>query len=255
MSENKHEYMNHFANKAAEYHQFRPRYPKELFDYILQLTPNHQRAWDVGTGNGQAAVALSPYFKEIIATDLKQGQLDMAEKKTNIRYIACPAEKVPLEDKSVDLITIAQALHWFNFDDFYQEVRRVAKPGCLISAWCYTLISISPKIDQQINHLYSDILGDKYWPKERRYIDNAYTDIPFPFKQIKTPTFSIERSLNLYQLIGYLNTWSALQEYKAQNNNQNPLDFIMDDLKKLWGNSDKEYLTHTPLYLLAAYLE
>jgi SAM-dependent methyltransferase len=247
--------MNHFGNKAAEYSQFRPHYPAELFQYLIQLTHHQECAWDVGTGNGQAAVALSPYFNKVIATDLKQGQLDRAEKKDNISYIACPAEKTPIEDKSVDLITVAQALHWFNFDEFYQEVQRVAKPDCLVAAWCYTLISISPEIDQQINHLYSDILGDQYWPKERQYIDSAYTDIPFPFQQIKTPTFTIARSLNFSQLIGYLNTWSALQEYKTRNQNKNPLDFIIEDVQKLWGAPDKEYITHTPLYLLAGYFK
>ncbi len=254
MSENANKYMDHFGDKAAAYQQFRPRYPNELFDYLVQLSQHHNCAWDVGTGNGQAAVALSPYFKNIIATDLKQGQLDLAEKKSNIRYVACPAEKTSIEDHSVDLITVAQALHWFNLDGFYQEVRRVAKTGCVIAAWCYTLISISPEIDTLIHHLYSDILGDTYWPKERHYIDDKYTTIPFPFKKFAVPAFTIQRTLNLDQLMGYLNTWSALQEYKTKNGNKNPLDFITENLKKAWGNPEKEYPTHTPVYLLAGYV-
>lgn len=245
------DYMNHFGDKATEYQQFRPHYPNALFQYLVNLTENQECAWDVGTGNGQAAVALSPYFKEIIATDLKQGQLDAAPQKENIRYIACPAEKTSLPDHSVDLITVAQALHWFDLDKFYQEVRRVIKPGGIFSAWCYTLAKISPDIDVLVNHLYSDVLGDAYWPKERHYIDDAYQTISFPFEHIQTPKFMIERSLSLSQWIGYLNTWSALQEYKDKNNGENPLDFIMNDLQKAWGDSEKTYVTKTPLYLLA----
>ena len=159
-----------------------------------------------------------------------------------------------IKDHSVDLITVAQAMHWFKLDDFYQEIQRVAKPNALFSAWCYTLIEISPEIDPLIHHLYDNILGDAYWPKERRYIDTAYETIPFPFERIKTLVFTIERKLNLFQLIGYLNTWSALQEYKAKNNQKNPIDFILEDLQKAWGNPEKEYFTSTPVGLLATRL-
>ena len=251
MTLNMNSYMNHFADNAAKYQQFRPHYPKALYEYLLTLTQKHERSWDVGTGNGQAATALSPFFREVIATDLKQGQLDAAPKKDNIHYIACPAEKPPIQEHSIDLITVAQALHWFQFDEFYQEVRRVIKPGGVFSAWCYTLANISPAIDKLTQHLYSDILGDTYWPKERHYIDEQYQTIPFPFHRIQTPIFMIERPLNLFQWIGYLNTWSALQEYKNKNAEKNPLDWIIDDLQKAWGAPEKIYQTQTPIYLLA----
>lgn len=248
-----HQYMDHFGDKAAAYQQFRPHYPDSLFQYIVQLSPHRERAWDVGTGNGQAAIALSPYFNEIMATDLKQGQLDAAEKKENICYVASPAENVAtIDDHSVDLITVAQALHWFKLDDFYREVQRVAKPNALLAAWCYTLISISPAIDTLIHYLYGTILGDAYWPKERHYIDEAYETIYFPFQRTPSPTFIIERPLNFFQLMGYLNTWSALQEYKVKNQQKNPLDFIVEDLQKAWGNPENVYSTRTPIFLIAA---
>lgn len=244
--------MNHFADKAAEYQQFRPRYPDDLFQYLISLTSFQDCAWDVGTGNGQAAIALSASFNKIFATDLKQGQLNVAEKKQNIRYIACPAEKTPIKNQSVDLITVAQALHWFNLDKFYEEVHRVAKLNAILAVWCYTLPEITPEIDALIHDLYSNILGNEYWPKERHYIDEKYQTIPFPFKKINTPAFNIERSLNFFQLEGYLNTWSALQQYKSENQNKNPLDFIRNDLRKIWGCPEKIYHTKTPIYLLAA---
>lgn len=255
MSKDLHTYMNHFGDKAAQYQQFRPTYPESLFQYLVSLTEKQEYLWDVGTGNGQAAVALSPYFQKVMATDLKQGQLDAAPIRNNINYVACPAEKTLIPDCSVDLITIAQALHWFDFDAFYQEVRRVIKPNGVLAAWCYTLARISPEIDAIVEHLYTNILGNEYWPKERDYIDKNYETIPFPFLKIKTPDFFIERSLNFYQWIGYLNTWSAVQEYQDRNHGQNPLDLVMEDLQKAWGDSEKVYLTRTAIYLLVAKLK
>lgn len=245
-------YMNHFADKSGQYAQFRPTYPKTLFEYLAQLTSHQDCAWDVGTGNGQAALDLSPYFQEIIATDLKQAQLNVAQKKENIRYIACPAEKTPISDHCVDLVTVAQALHWFNFDAFYLEVQRVIKPGGILAAWCYSLPHFSDEIDVAIHHLYANILGDTYWPKERRYIDDEYKTIPFPFEKISTPAFVIERALTLNECIGYLNTWSALKEYQDCHHGKNPLDLIMNALKKAWGEPETRRHSVTPIHLLAA---
>lgn len=247
--------MEHFADNASAYHQFRPHYPDELFQYLFSLSEKHELAWDVGTGNGQAAIALSEYFREVIATDLKQEQLDVAEHRENIQYIACPAEKAPISDYSLDLITVAQALHWFNLNNFYAEVRRTLKPGGILAAWCYNLPSISPAIDAVVHHLYADILGDTYWPKERHYIDENYQTIPFPFPKIKTPRFTIERSLNFTQWIGYLNTWSALHEYQNKNKGKNPLDFIIHDLEKIWGKPENEHVSIMLIHLLATKID
>lgn len=247
--------MNHFGEYASGYSQFRPHYPEALFQYLASLTEQHDCVWDVGTGNGQAAVGLSSYFNEVIATDLKQEQLNEAEQKANIRYIACPAEKSSIDDHSLDLITVAQALHWFDLDAFYQEARRTLKSGGVLTAWCYGLFRISPKLDALIQQLYETILGDAYWPKERRYIDQNYQTIPFPFPKIKTPSFIIERPLNFAQCVGYLNTWSALKEYQKRNNGNNPLDLIIDDLQAAWGEPEKEYLSVMIIHLLATKMD
>lgn len=247
--------MNHFGKYASGYSQFRPHYPEALFQYLASLTEKHQSAWDVGTGNGQAAVGLSSYFYEVIATDLKQEQLNEAEQKGNIRYVACSAEKAPIPDHSLDLITVAQALHWFNLDAFYQEVYRTLKSDGVLAAWCYGLFSISPQVDAVIQHLYADILGNTYWPKERQYIDENYQTIPFPFPKIKTPSYIIERPLNFEQCVGYLNTWSALKEYQCLNAGKNPLDLIMSDLQAAWGSPEKEYLSVMVVHLLATKID
>src|SRR3989338_2539931 len=167
-------YTNHFADKSGDYGKFRPTYPEALFHYLANLTTDHDLVWDCGTGTGQAAIALAHYFKHIIATDVNQAQLDAAPQKSNVHYQHCNAEQTPIATASVDLVTVAQALHWFDLPSFYTEVNRVLKPAGIIAAWCYSLGHLTPDIDRLIQKLYVDILGDTYWPKERRYIDEEY---------------------------------------------------------------------------------
>ncbi|HMI78613.1 MAG TPA: class I SAM-dependent methyltransferase, partial [Ferruginibacter sp.] len=142
---------DNFSQQASGYAQYRPQYPEELFAYILRFVKEKKLAWDCGTGNGQSAKALSNYFEKVIATDISQKQIDNAYKASNIFYAVEPAEQTTLADKSVDLITVAQAMHWFNFEKFYAEVNRVAKPGAVIAVWTYNLLKISKEIDDLIN--------------------------------------------------------------------------------------------------------
>lgn len=246
-------YIDHFGNKSENYLNYRPNYPDELYQYLSSLVVEHDLAWDCGTGNGQAAVKLANYFKQVIGTDLNQAQLDVAIKKDNIHYYCWPAEKTEIPTASVDIITVAQALHWFNFDSFYEEVRRVAKPKGIIAAWCYALGSINDEIDIEIKNLYTNILGSDYWPKERRWIDNQYQTIPFPFSTISSPHFKIEKELDFQGLIGYLNTWSAVKEYQKQNL-KNPIDFIHDDLLKAWGQQSILRKMFWPIHLLVGHV-
>lgn len=246
-------YIKHFGEQSAEYLDFRPLYPDALYQYLSSITENHELAWDCGTGNGQAASKLANYFKKVIATDINQGQLDVAIKKNNISYYNCPAEQTIIENASVDLITIAQALHWFNLDAFYMEVRRVAKPNAIIAAWCYPLGKITNEIDILILKLDKDILGNHYWSPARKYVDKKYQTILFPFVKMNTPDFFIEKTLSFEQLIGYLNTWSAVKEYIKINQN-NPIDLIYSELKKAWGDLDKSHTMRWSIHLLVARL-
>lgn len=247
-------YINHFGEQSSDYLKFRPDYPLELYNYLVGLVEAHERAWDCGTGNGQTAIHLAPYFKEVIATDINQAQLDVAHKKDNIRYYCWPAEKTQIIHSSVDLITVSQALHWFNFNEFYAEAKRVAKPHSVIAAWSYSLGKINPALNQVIEKLYYKILGDTYWPKERKYIDEEYKTIPFPFKKIPTPDFAIEKQMNFSQLIGYLQTWSAVKEYEKYHH-KNPVDFIQLDLKAAWGEIDSVHTMYWPIHLLVGQLK
>lgn len=243
------EYIDHFAKEPENYLKYRPEYPDLLFDYLSSLVASHDLAWDCGTGNGQAALALSTRFLKVIASDINQTQMNVAPKRNNIEYQNWHAEKTELLSQSVDLITVAQALHWFDLENFYQEVKRVAKSNGMIAAWCYSLGKITPEIDQFISKLYYDILGNTYWPKERIYIDEEYSTIPFPFSKLSTPSFSIKKEYNLTEVLGYLNTWSAVKEYQKRNQ-KNPIDFIQDDLAKTWGHPEHRRVFTWPLHLL-----
>jgi SAM-dependent methyltransferase len=241
-------YINHFGEQAADYLQFRPDYPDTLYAYLSSLVKEHDLVWDCGTGNGQAASNLAGYFKKVIGTDINQKQLDVAIKKDNIYYHCWPAEKTDIAGTTVDLITVAQALHWFNFDEFYREVLRVAKPNGIIAAWCYSLGRMNPEVNQVMDNLYYTILGDTYWPGERKYIDHAYRTIPFPFEVLLTPAFFIEKKMNFVQLVGYLNTWSACKEYQKRNQ-KNPLELIYATLQTAWGDRDMQHIMRWPIHL------
>ncbi|RAP37944.1 hypothetical protein B1207_02850 [Legionella quinlivanii] len=241
---------NHFDRDPKLYRQHRPQYPDSLYQFLWEQTLHHDTVWDCATGNGQAALPWLNRFKQIIASDISQSQLDEAFKHPSVDYRCCSAEDSGIKAQSVDLITIAQALHWFNFDLFYQEVRRVAKPSALIAAWCYSLGRFDCNLDTIVWNLYENILGDNYWPRERRYIDNRYTDIPFPFEKIESPLFFIEKEFNLDDFKGYLNTWSAVKEYQLQNQT-NPVELISDELTLAWGAPDQIRKMQWPIHLLA----
>ncbi|ETO92910.1 class I SAM-dependent methyltransferase [Legionella oakridgensis] len=244
------EYIKHFNRQTENYLSYRPDYPESFFDFLATLARANAYVWDCGTGNGQAAFSLSKRFDLIVATDINFSPLTIAPRCDNLNYICCASEKTPLLESSIDLITVAQALHWFNFDNFYAEVRRVAKPSAVFAAWCYSLGRMNEKIDAIIGKLYLDILGERYWPKERRYIDEHYQSIPFPFQRIMTPAFVIEKNLDLYALLGYLNTWSAVKEYQKYNH-ENPIELIINDLQAVWGDPKEQRIMRWPLHVLA----
>ena len=237
-----------FSSNSKEYASSRPTYPRSLFEFLVGLVRYRNLAWDCATGNGQAAVFLSEYFEQVIASDASIEQIENAQPRDNIRYEVFPAEKTTLADNSVDLITIAQALHWFDLDEFYKEVKRVLRKSenggntnCsgVIAAWAYGLHSISTEIDNITRLLYEDILGS-YWPKERKIVENRYQDISFPFQEIDMPVFQIELDWTLSELIGYLYTWSSVQKF-IEKNNSDPIKQIYDDLAAAWGDKNTWY--------------
>jgi SAM-dependent methyltransferase len=237
---------DHFSKQSAQYAQYRPKYPDEIYAYLASIAAGCSLAWDCGTGNGQAAIGLAKYFDKVHATDASANQISLAYPHDKVDYRVEPAEHVSLRDSSVDLITVAVAIHWFNFDDFYPEVRRVLKPDGVLAAWTYNSIEISPQIDPLIWHYYREIVGE-YWPERIRYIEQRYETIPFPFEEITPPSFAMEINWNLIQLAGFLDSWSATQRYKAQKG-QHPLEIIWPELTAAWGNENESRLIRWPLH-------
>lgn len=240
--------IDNFSTGAADYAVFRPTSPQSVFDFLYTHVSHFDTAWDCGTGNGQVAVQLSERFKTVFATDISAEQLSHAGKKDNIIYLLERGEQTSLTDKSIDLITVAQAIHWFDFDTFYKEVRRVARPGALIAAWTYTNLKLTPEINHVIDHFYCDITH-AYWDKERDLVDAGYKTIPFPFDEIPTPTFGIRKMYTFDQMIGYLRTWSGVRHY-IENEHTDPLNLVLNDLKKAWG-SNTELEVYWPVHMRA----
>ncbi len=221
-----------FSGYASGYAAFRPTYPKELYDFILSLVKEKDSAWDCATGNGQVARDLAPHFKKVMATDSSSKQIDNAIAISNIHYSVSSAERTSFTDSSFDLITVGQAIHWLEFDKFYSEVTRVSKPGAILAVWGYGLLKINPPIDERILDFYVRIIGP-YWHSERKLIDQRYTTIPFPFKEIPSPEFSFSFLWTLEELEGYLNTWSSVWPF-IKVNSYNPVDGLIESIRPLW---------------------
>ena len=239
-------FQDHFSRQAQGYTQFRPRYPRELFQYLGSLVARRQRVWDCGCGNGQAAAGLAEMFDEVIATDPSARQIAEAEPMARVTYLVATAEDCPLESQSVDLITVAQALHWFDLPRFYAEVRRVGRSASVLAAWCYGLATISPRVDRVIEHLYEDVLGP-YWPPERKLIEQRYANLPFPFEELPAPPMAIVTQWNLPDLTGYLETWSSVQRY-IRRQGADPLDLVKANLAAAWGEASTQAI-RWPLYM------
>lgn len=238
---------DNFSKQAESYVKYRPHYPTALYQFLRSQVFQKQLAWDCGTGNGQVATQLAKFFDQVIATDASASQLAYATPRPNIEYRVAKAETSGLDSHSVNLITVAQAIHWFNFEQFYQEVRRVATEEAIIAIWGYGLLTISTAIDEILHHLYAETL-DRYWDIERRHLDNAYQTIPFPFPTLPTPAFRMQVSWNLADLMGYLNTWSSVQKFLAANH-ANPLTAITGDLQKVWGEIQESRPVQWEIYL------
>ncbi|MCX7553048.1 class I SAM-dependent methyltransferase [Marinicella sp. S1101] len=234
-------FKDHFSIQAEDYSLYRPEYPTELYDWLASLCPERALAWDCATGTGQVAVALTNRFGYVIGTDASESQIYHATTYPRVEYEVALAHQSPLQDNSVDLITVGQALHWFEFDLFFKEVERVAKADAVLAVWCYELHQISAAVDAVVKKYYHDIIGD-CWPPERHHIEQRYATIDFPFETIKAPKCTMEKQWTFKHLVGYLGTWSATQKY-IQINGEDPRSLILDELKQAWGNDETKAVT------------
>ena len=240
-------FKDHFSGHARSYASFRPGYPEELFDYVATLPRQRRTAWDVGTGNGQAALGLAERFERVIATDPSAKQLELAEPHPRVEYRVAPAEASGLPDGSVDLVAAAQAFHWFDFDRFFAEARRVLAPGGAVVVWTYNLARISPEVDAWTDRLAHGIVGP-YWPPERKWVDEEYRTIPFPFPEVEAPPFLHRESWDLDRFLSYIRTWSAFQRYVRETG----LDPVDREIEAIWGDPAEARTITWPIFLRAS---
>ena len=237
-------FKDHFSGHATSYAAARPTYPDALFAYLAAACGDTALAWDCATGNGQAARSLASHFSDVIATDASAAQVAAAEACAGVQYRKASAESSGLATASVDLVTVAQALHWFDVHAFFAEASRVLRPNGLLAYWCYGLCEISPECDALIRDAYDFV--DAYWPPERAIVERGYVDIEPPGTRLETPEFAMQIDWTAEQMLAYVATWSANQRYAGATGND-PMQRIARRLQTAWGDTARP--VRWPLYL------
>jgi SAM-dependent methyltransferase len=224
-----------FSERPDQYARYRPTYPAVVFAWLAAQAPSAKLAVDVGTGNGQAAIALADQFDRVLGLDPSEAQLQNARAHPRVEYRRSRAEQLAADDACADALFVAQALHWFEHDAFFREVRRVLVPGGVLAVSCYELSKITPDVDEVVMNLYEGHLGP-YWEPERRLVETGYRAIEFPFPELSAPAFEMRATWTLEDLIGYLGTWSPLKRFRRERG-FDPLEAILSDLRAAWGDA------------------
>ena len=243
--------LDRFSAQAAEYARYRIDYPAALYDWLLPQVPGRERAWDCATGNGQVASVLAEHFVRVNATDFSASQLAQAAPRPNVYYQTAHAEHTPFPAQRFDLITVAQAVHWFEPEAYHAEVRRVARPGAVLAEWGYGLVHISPEIDPLIQHFYRVTMGP-YWDANRWHLDDEYARIPFPFAKLRRAHFAVRRQWSAEWFLQYLRTWSSVAKYQ-QERGEDAVDLIAAAVARCWGPGERE--VQFPVFIRAGRIE
>lgn len=240
------DFKDHFSSHAALYRDARPLPPADWFDWLAGQAPDQAIAWDAGCGNGQASLGLASHFDRVVATDPSASQIAQASAHPAVDYRVEPAERSSLAACSVSLVSVSQALHWFDLDDFHAEVRRVARPGALLAVSAYGNCSVDRAVDAVEWKLYAETLGGD-WPPERVLVDNGYRELPFPFEPVSTPSFAMQARWKLEQFLGYLRSWSATQRY-LKRTGVDPVEAATPALAKVWGEPGRIRVVRWPFF-------
>lgn len=239
-------FQDHFSEQAQEYARHRPTYPAAMFAYLASLAPTRELAWDCGTGNGQAAVALAEEFEHVVATDASASQIENAFPHERVEYRVEPSEQTTIPTGTVDLVTVGTAVHWFDFDRFYAEVRRAAKTNAILAVWTYSFPVIAPAIDRWIENFYYVTLKG-FWPERIRYLEQRYETLPFPFEEIQPPAFQMEADWSLHSLVGFLSSWSAVRKL-VDARGEAAFEAQVEELTGIWGEPSEEKKIRWPLH-------
>ena len=241
-------FADHFSRLAPTYATCRPGYPDQLFAYLASLAPRRELAWDCAAGSGQATLGLVNHFNQVVATDLSRSMLDQAPAHRRIEYRVAPAQASGLPAATVDLVTVAQALHWLDISAFYAEVERVLVPGGILAVWTYGAQQLDePGLERELAHFYSQVVGP-FWPPERRHVESGYRTLPFPLPDLQPPAFTMERHWTLPQLLGYVRTWSATDRFREQVGHD-PVSRLEEELAAHWGDPSVPRRVRWPLSL------
>jgi len=231
--------LDRFSTQAALYARYRIDYPPALYAWLLPQVAGRQRAWDCATGNGQVAAALAPYFEQVEATDLSANQLTRAPLLPNVRYQVAPAEHAPFANHSFDLITVGQAVHWFDHAAWYQEAQRVLQPGGVLAEWGYGVCHIEGAAVNEAYQQFYAVTSAPYWDANRRHIENEYAHLPFPFADVQHTHFAVVKRWTAADMLGYLRSWSATANYARQHGGADLVALVAPALTRLWGAGER----------------
>ena len=231
-------FKDHFSGQSAAYQRYRPDYPPALFGWLAGQAPGRRLAIDVGTGNGQAAVALAAHFDAVIGAEPSAAQLAQARAHPRVTYRREPAESLSAASASADLVTVAQAAHWFDWPRFTAEAARALRPGGVLAIWSYGNCEVTPAIDGLLADFFRDVVGP-YWPRERRHVEEDYRALALPFPQIDAPDFAMQTCWEVAAMFGYLDTWSAVRRCRARTG-RDPLALVAGPLRDAWGAGPRQ---------------
>jgi len=240
-------FKDHFSGAATGYAAYRPAYPPEVAEALAARCPGHSCAWDAGCGSGQLSTVLAEVFESVVATDASAAQVAAATAHPRVRYAVAPAEASSLGAGSVDCATAAQAVHWFDLDAYYREVRRVLRPGGLLALISYALMDITPEVDRMVRAFYTGPL-EGHWPPERRVVESGYRTLPFPFPEVEAPSLALHHRWKAAQVIGYVGTWSAVQSLRRAGG-EAELERFARDLNAAWGDPEEAREVRWPLVI------
>ena len=226
-------FADYFGPRAQLYREARPTYPPALFHFLARIAPSTGKAWDCATGTGQAATALASRFRSVLGTDASEAMIAAAIPHPRVRYAVTKLD-TRLPDRSVGVVSVAQALHWLELEAFIREARRGLVPGGLLAAWCYSICRTSPELDELHDYFHDVILGP-YWPLERRHVLNGYHAIALPIDEYAVPPFEMVEEWNLSQYLGYIRSWSGVAKCVAARGEQPVLEFEAA-LGTAWGD-------------------